>query len=367
MHFEISINSTENWKTGGNGLIKITNTGETVKDWQFQLSTSEFIIQQFWQLEKSGNGNNITIKPPNWKPNLNSGETLVSGFGYTNSAPINNLKVTSSTGGINIITNTSEPTKPPIPTPTNPPKPTPTTPPKPNPTLSGPPGKNYNLKNWKLQLPLKGKKTIQEISGDELTAGYTSKYFYTRNDGSIAFWCASDGYTTPNSHNPRSELREMPNNGNWTLSGKHVLRAEFAIINFPSNQKGIIVGQIHGDNNALNPQLCKLYWKPDGSFIAQVKNDDNPSGTQTNLLLGKYNIGDKISYVIFVDDHQLTVSATNIKNGIPVTITQKTSFRNSYWDKQTYYFKAGNYFQVNTVNPVNASLVQFYSIQLNHS
>lgn len=103
MNLEVSIKSTENWNNGGNGTLTIKNNGQNISDWQFQLSTIGFKIQQFWQFNMLNSGDNIIVKPPDWKKTLNNGETLISGFGYTSSNTNTNLQVTSNTPGINII------------------------------------------------------------------------------------------------------------------------------------------------------------------------------------------------------------------------------------------------------------------------
>ena len=231
-----------------------------------------------------------------------------------------------------------------------------------------PPGKKYNLANWKLQLPIATTKSVQEIFAPELAGGYTSEYFYTANDGSIAFACPSNGATTPNSNNPRSELREMRPNGEWSLSGKHELIVECAVINLSPKQKGVIIGQIHGDNNDLNPQLCKMYWGVDNKLTCRIKNDSNPSSKQdTNLVLGQYKLSEKITFSISIVDGTITASVTNIKDGKPKTVTKTSKFKNKYWYQQKYYFKVGNYYQINNKEPVDSSLVHCYSITTTHT
>ena len=227
--------------------------------------------------------------------------------------------------------------------------------------------KNFNLKSWKLQIPIATKKSVVEIYPEELQSDYTSKYFYPTTDSAIAFWCPSDGDITPNSKNPRSELREMPVSG-WELTHTHVLSVECAVMQLPPTQKGIIIGQIHGTNTKMNPQLCKLYWGVNNKLTARIKNDDDPSCKQDiNLPLGEYKLGERITYEIIMKDMDILVSITSIKNGVPTKVTKTASFKNEYWRKQSYYFKVGNYFQINTPKPVTDSLVYFYSIRTKHS
>src|SRR5947209_5591622 len=93
-----------------------------------------------------------------------------------------------------------------------------------------PPGGNFDLSHWKLQLPTaNGSLTCSGGSVDEIKpaqlAGFTNAYFYTGSDGAMVFWAPINGATTSGSQNPRSELREeiIPSNDgtNWILYGTH--------------------------------------------------------------------------------------------------------------------------------------------------
>ena len=220
-----------------------------------------------------------------------------------------------------------------------------------------------DLSQWKLQLPTaSGSGSVTEIKNPALI-DYQSEYFLTDTDGAIEMWCPSNGATTTNSSNPRTELREMQPSGNWTFTGTHVLKASCVIEEAPSSLKGIIIGQIHGDDSGHNPQICKLYWKPDNKVIAELKNSD---GTYIRLPLGTMEIGDRVEYVITMKDKILTVSLENLTKGTPA-VTGTSPFTDSYWDAQKYYFKAGNYFQIRDKTPVTATLVMFDAISLYHA
>ena len=118
MQFEITVQSTQEWNNGGNGIITIKNNGDELTNWQFQLTTTNFITGDFWALSKTGTSNNIIIKPAAWKTILAKGETIVSGFSYTFSNTITSLQVSSSTAGVTVVgpTNPTTPTNPTIPT-----------------------------------------------------------------------------------------------------------------------------------------------------------------------------------------------------------------------------------------------------------
>ena len=107
-----------------------------------------------------------------------------------------------------------------------------------------PPGSNFDLSHWYLQLPtINGVLTgasgnVDTFSPEQLTAGATNAYFYTGPDGAKTFWAPDDGSTTSGSTHPRSELREelIPDNvnTNWTLYGTHIMTASCVVSNVPS-------------------------------------------------------------------------------------------------------------------------------------
>src|SRR5205823_2339967 len=99
-----------------------------------------------------------------------------------------------------------------------------------------PPGGNFDLNLWKLQLPTSNgvltaaSGSVDEITPAQLEAGFTNAYFYTGSDGSMVFWAPDNGARTGGSTHPRSELRELinpyapnPENTNWFLYGTHTL------------------------------------------------------------------------------------------------------------------------------------------------
>ena len=50
MNFEVSFKSVQDWATGGNGEITIVNKGDTQTDWSFNLTTSNFTIDDSFTL-----------------------------------------------------------------------------------------------------------------------------------------------------------------------------------------------------------------------------------------------------------------------------------------------------------------------------
>jgi hypothetical protein len=215
------------------------------------------------------------------------------------------------------------------------------------------PGANFELSAWTLQLPVViSGGSIQQIKGTELASGYTSTYFSTAADGSMSFWCPVTGGTTPNSHYPRSELRETWIEGDWTFTGHHILRAKCRVTKVPDDPR-VIIGQIHGHLD--QSEIIKLYWD-NGSVRAAV--EPNRS-SEVSLALGGNKLGDTLDYVIDMQDGKLKVTV----NGKTVSY----DYTGATWKTDTYYFKAGAYVQDNTGSSSVGGRVQFYALEAEHN
>ncbi|MDB5048771.1 MAG: Alginate lyase 2 [Fibrobacteres bacterium] len=214
------------------------------------------------------------------------------------------------------------------------------------------PGGNFTLSMWTLQLPLASGGSVEQIKGADLMAGYTSTYFSTGTDGSMTFWCPVTGGTTPNSHYPRSELREVWPGGEWKFDGHHVLTAKCRVTKVPDNGL-LIFGQIHG--NLTGSEIVKLYWN-NGAIQAAVE----PNRTdEVRLGLGNFSLGDTLNYTLDMTDNKLKATV----NGKSVTY----DYSAATWKTDTYYFKAGSYVQDNTGASTVGGKVQFYSLAIEHN
>lgn len=219
--------------------------------------------------------------------------------------------------------------------------------------LAASPGSNFSLGGWSLQLPTGSPGSPDTISGSALEGGYTSKYFYTATDGSMAFWCPEKGVTTPNATHTRTELRH---NSNWSLSGTHTLSATLKVVKVPSNTT---IGQIHigspknGAASSSKPTV-ELYYHSNGDVVVGI--EDSPSGGQTAHTVGHAAIGSKFTYQIKTVGNVATVTV----NGTPHSYTLNSAFSN-----YTHYFKAGNYIQSASNSTTVGALVQFYALTVN--
>ncbi|AYV85525.1 MAG: glycosyl hydrolase family 18 [Satyrvirus sp.] len=105
-NFNVNLILTQTSSSGGTGIITITNNGSAAQtNWSFQLSTTNFVIQNFSQLSMNGSGNSITVVPLPAQPTLNSNQTISSSFTYTGSG---SFTASSSTTGITVTTRTTQ-------------------------------------------------------------------------------------------------------------------------------------------------------------------------------------------------------------------------------------------------------------------
>jgi hypothetical protein len=228
------------------------------------------------------------------------------------------------------------------------------------PTLdpSVPPGKNFDLSHWALQLPVANGDSVVQISD---LSTYTSQYFFTAKDGAMTFWCPVTGAHTPNTHYPRTELRELATGGDWQISGTHSLTATLKVTKEPPS-KGTIIGQIHGNATGGTAEVLKLEWMTGGAIVASVEDNNDPA-TQINKPVGNYTLGELISYSIQLKNSTLTVTVTN-SSGVSKTIT--SPYTASSWTSDKYYFKLGDYVQLNTGSSSDGGQVSFYSFAVKH-
>lgn len=222
-----------------------------------------------------------------------------------------------------------------------------------------PPGMNYELSGFALQLPLPSGDSVKQITSPEL-ASYTSEFFYSGEDGAIVFWCPVNGATTPNSHYPRTELRERAVGGDWTISGSHKLSATFKMLENPAS-KGTIIGQIHGNATGGTSEVLKLEWTSDNELVASVEANDDPA-KQLNHTLGSYELGELITYTFELEGSVLDITVTNADGEKKFS----TPYTAASWEQDRYYFKLGSYVQLDTGPATDGGRVAFYAFDIQH-
>ena len=95
MKLILSLEKIDNWGTGGNGTLKITNADTSaIEGWSFTLDASNFTIGQFWNFNFSDDN----VSPKDWNKKIQPGASVESGFSYTGSSSA--LVLSSPTVGV---------------------------------------------------------------------------------------------------------------------------------------------------------------------------------------------------------------------------------------------------------------------------
>ena len=258
-----------------------------------------------------------------------------------------------------------------------------------NPSL--PPGGNFDLSHWYLQLPtLNGILTgtagsVDSASTPQLIAGFTNVYFYTATDGAMTFWTPDNGATTSGSAHPRSELRELLNTNdtgvNWIVYGKHSLTGQCKVLQVPADTGKVCIGQIHEfgtklDNSAsANNEQMIMFDLPNQKIYANINLDGNLSSSFGKTFISGASVATNvvINYFMSVLNGVLTISVNNVTNSWD--LFSGTNFQGHIaqnWDTNsgnTVYFKAGDYNQTtNLCNCVtDGAKVAFYALTTYHA
>jgi len=229
---------------------------------------------------------------------------------------------------------------------------------------NAPPGSNFVVSNWKLQLPTSNGVltctggSVDEETPSQLAAGFTNAYFYTGSDGAMVFWAPINGATTSGTTNPRSELREeiVPGNDgvNWTPYGTHILAAQCKVLQVSPNTSKVIIGQVHGYSGAALPTV-KVYYSS-GKSYGTVKTNSTDDGSDYDMPSVTVGLSNVINYTVQIVNGLVSVSINNKTN------TYNLFQSDPNYTNETGYFKAGDYCQdYSCSNPSNyGSRVAFY-------
>ena len=209
---------------------------------------------------------------------------------------------------------------------------------------SQPPGCNFNLSPWTLQLPTGSPGSPTTISNPKL-ATYTDSHFYTASDGAMHFDDPGvNCVTTPNSAHCRTELSEVQN---WSPNGTNTLSATLKVTN---GAGAPVIGQIHLSASISVRPLIELYYNHNGHIEAGVE-QCLAGGCETLTDLGPDPSGE-FSYVIsYGNGGKLTVS---INGGAAKSLSSPIL-------GNAGYFKAGDYGQAAT-----DAQVSFYALKIVH-
>lgn len=229
------------------------------------------------------------------------------------------------------------------------------------------PGGNFDMKPWKLQLPIGNPGSPQTISSSQLQGcdGYEDpghKYFFTESgDGALVMKVPGSPdsvqcVTTPNSKHCRTELREAnPSDGSaasWSPNAaKNRLFASLSVAYADESSHGSVIGQIHIDDSISTKPVCELFYNSKGDISMGVEQ----TRAGNNLLftpIGNIPVGQQFSYEIRYESNVLSVGLNG--GSQKVLDTYDLNAPNSY-------FKVGNYNQGN-----NPSDVHFLAIVVTH-
>ena len=221
-------------------------------------------------------------------------------------------------------------------------------------STSKPPGSNFSLSGFTLQLPTGSEGNVDTETGDQLAAGFTkSPYFYTdTSDGSMVMGDPSTGWTTSGSLHPRVEMRE---NATWTTSGTNVMTNTVVVTKVPDHTT---IGQIFQGTGPSKP-LCELQVTSTG-VVQLLLESTNEGGTSTLPQIASVPLGTKFTYTLQLSGTTITVKVGSATK----TFTMDKSF-----DGESFYFKAGNYDQSavqGTPGTTASTIVKFYALSIKH-
>lgn len=213
-----------------------------------------------------------------------------------------------------------------------------------------------NLTNWYLGLPIGQSESPTNIRQPQLATYSIDPWFVTTAGCTgVRFRAAVNGVTTSGSSYPRSELREMKNNGadnaSWSsTSGTHTMVVQEAITALPQDKPHVVAGQIHDSSDDVS------VFRLEGTNL-YVTNGDT---SHHKLVTSGYQLGTRF-------EAKFVVSGGTIRayyNGVLQT-TISRGFSGGY-------FKAGAYTQANCGNSdpcstSNYGQVEIYGLTVTHS
>ncbi|GAA1666283.1 polysaccharide lyase family 7 protein [Fodinicola feengrottensis] len=191
-----------------------------------------------------------------------------------------------------------------------------------------------SLANWKETLPIGSSGSPTEIKQPALKTYVKSPWFVpTSGCHGVQFRAAVNGVTTSGSGYPRSELREMANNGtenaSWSAdSGTHTMVIDEAITHLPNDKPQVVAGQIHDADDDVT------VFRLEGTNLYVT--DGNT--THHKLVTSNYQLGTQFEAKFVASGGQIQAYYNGV---LQTTIANSSS---------SDYFKAGAYTQANCGN-----------------
>jgi hypothetical protein len=237
-----------------------------------------------------------------------------------------------------------------------------------------PPGGNFALDNWRLDMPVTNPITGELLSIAPMylsgTNGFSlAPWFHTDTDGAMTLWTPVNGVTAGGSRHPRNEFRELidpsSHEVNWNSFGNSILEAKLRVMQVPRD--GIlIVGQVHGFDAA---PLVLVYYRYDavkqtGRVFTKLQGTPvlGPPYSQ-HVIANNVKLGQAFSYLIKVERQPggPAVVSVSANNGNPATMVMDAS-----WDGVGMYFKAGSYLHTYGSSSTEGGLAKFYLLATSH-
>lgn len=194
------------------------------------------------------------------------------------------------------------------------------------------PAQVLDLTDWKETLPTGASEKPTEIVQASLSAFAAPPYFQVNAAGDgVQFRAPVNGVTTSGSGYPRSELREMTDNGtknaSWsTTSGTHALFIDQAITAVPQTKKHVVAGQIHDSEDDII--VIRLEYP---KLFVDINGKTGPT------LDPNYTLGKRFTVGFVATEGKIKVYYNG--SSTPVYTLSKSGSGN--------YFKAGAYTQSN--------------------
>ncbi|WP_216648145.1 polysaccharide lyase family 7 protein [Isoptericola chiayiensis] len=218
------------------------------------------------------------------------------------------------------------------------------------------PAQQIDLTDWKVTLPTGSDNSPTEILQPDL-ADFSAAPWFQVNDKctGIQFRAPVDGVTTSGSGYPRSELREMTDDGtekaSWsTTSGTHTMTFRTDFNHLPEDKPHLVGAQIHGggdDVTVFRLEGTELYITDGDDSHHHLVTDDYQLNT---VFEGKFVAANGQIDVYYNDELQTTIDS----------------------DEDENYFKAGAYTQANCsnsspCNDTNYGQATLYKLDITHS
>ncbi len=235
---------------------------------------------------------------------------------------------------------------------------------------SAAPGANFDLDDWKIQLPVDASGGFAGPYAEVKDLhSFSNPYFFTGPDGAMVMRAPVEGVTTGGAKYARSELREMISGANaaWSLGQGGYMAVAMQVDEVPRNLDGtaakIVIGQIHGGDH----QLVRLYYDKGSIYWVNGRNEVQAKDVvhQFRDASGntpKVSLDEGFAYTMDVKGDALTLTMCADGKLYTSSITIGPG-----WDDNSFYFKAGLYLGTNETNSTGDGQVSVFGIAVTHN